>query len=67
MIIEIPCSMEQEDVIADHLFYGHELGVLASEKIWIKNYLQKKAPGKKLLKAELIIEDAVWKLHLQSA
>lgn len=65
MIVEIPCSPEQEDVIADHLFYGGELGVLPDERAWMLSQARKLHPDCRILAAELVIESATWRLKLQ--
>ena len=61
---ELSCYFEQENLIADHLFYGAKLGVLPIEKERIAKYLSKVHPGGTLTKAELIMEDAKWVLHV---
>lgn len=61
---ELPCSFEQENIIADHIFYGNALGILPIEKERISIYLKKQHPGGTLVKAELIMEDAKWLLHV---
>lgn len=58
--ITIPCSPEQEDVIADHLLYGGELGILPDERAWIRNHLHRVNPHAKVIGAELDIENAKW-------
>ena len=58
--IEIPCSPEQEDVIADHLLYGGELGILPDERAWIKNHVVKRHPNSRIMGAQLDIENAKW-------
>jgi hypothetical protein len=62
--LSIPVSPEQEDVIADHLFGGKELGMLPDERAWMLNHARKKHPTCKIVKAELVIESAQWLLTL---
>lgn len=65
MIINFPVSPEQEDVIADHLLLGKELGMLPDERAWIKAQVRKRAPNYRILAAELDLESAEWKVTVQ--
>lgn len=58
--IKVPCSPEQEDVIADHLLFGGELGILPDERAWIKNHVQKRYPEGRVVAAQLDLENAQW-------
>lgn len=58
--IKVPCSPEQEDVIADHLLFGGELGILPDERAWIKNHVQKRHPEGRVVTAQLDLENAQW-------
>jgi hypothetical protein len=65
VIIRFPVSPEQEDVIADHLLLGKELGMLPDERAWIKAQTARRAPGLKILSADLDIENAEWQIEVQ--
>lgn len=65
MKLTIPCSPEQEDIIADHLIYKKELGVLPDERAWMLSYARKKYPACRILGANLDLENACWELELQ--
>lgn len=58
--LEIPCSPEQEDVIADHLISGSVLGILPDERAWIISYVRKKYPTAKIKSADLDLSEAIW-------
>jgi hypothetical protein len=65
MKLIIQTSPEQEEVIADHLFYGKPLGMLPDERAWILNHVVKMAPGHQVLSAKLNVESAEWILELK--
>ena len=60
--IRVPCSPEQEDVIADHAIMGSALGVLPDERQWMLAQAQQQSPGCKIVAADLDIENAMWEL-----
>lgn len=65
MIIRFPVSPEQEDVIADHLLLGEELGMLPDERAWIRAQVAKLAPPLHRIKsADLDLENAEWKVDV---
>jgi hypothetical protein len=64
MIIRFPVSPEQEEVIADHLLLGGELGMLPDERAWIKAQASKRAPNRKIKSADLDIENAEWQVEV---
>lgn len=59
-MIRVPCTPEQEDVIADHLIHGRELGILPDERAWIRQQVNKQEPSARIVGAELDLENAVW-------
>ena len=63
----IPVSQEQEDVLADHILLGTELGLLPDERAWMMSHAQKAHPGCKIVSADLNIEEAEWTLTLETA
>lgn len=66
IVIAIPVSPEQEDVIADHAVYGRgELGVVAGENAWMLAQARKKYPGCKILSADLNIPTLEWDLTIE--
>jgi hypothetical protein len=58
--LQIPCSPEQEDVIADHLISGSALGILPDERAWIISYVRKQYPTAKIKSADLDLSEAIW-------
>lgn len=64
-IIQVPCSVEQEEAIADHLLSGEELGIVEGERARIARAVNKLYPGAKVLSANLIIEDVFWEVQIQ--
>jgi hypothetical protein len=65
MIISIPVSPEQEDVITEHVFNHAELGVVNDEKAWMLGQARKKHPGCKILAADLNIATLEWDLTIE--
>ena len=60
MMLRFPVSPEQEEVIADHLLLGRELGVQPDERAWIRAHVAKLAPGERIKTADLDLEMAEW-------
>ena len=56
----VPCSSEQEDVIADHLLHGKELGILPDERAWIKHQVRAQHRDGIVVGAQLDLENARW-------
>jgi len=65
IILTIPVSPEQEDVIVDHVFEGKTLGVVSDEKAWMLNHARKAHPGCKILGADLNIATLEWDLTIE--
>lgn len=63
--LRIPCSPEQEDVIADHLFLGQALGMLPDERAWIIAHVHKQHPSGRVMAADLNIVAAQWIVQVQ--
>jgi hypothetical protein len=63
--LRVPCSPEQEDVIADHLFEDAELGMLPDERAWIIAQVAKRVGDAKILSADLDIGSAEWIVRIQ--
>jgi len=57
--LRVPCSPEQEDVIADHVLYDTELGMLPDERAWILSRIRKITDAK-IISANLDIVKAEW-------
>ena len=66
MSLIIPVSPDQEDVIADHVLNGAELGMMPDERHWMIAHAQKMHWGCKILSADMNIEDAQWTLTLET-
>ena len=64
MEIRIPCSPEQEDVIADHLLSGDQLGMQPDERAWILSNVRKLHPAAKVISADLDLADCQWVLQV---
>lgn len=65
MIITIPVSPEQAEVIVDCLIEGEEVGLLPDERAWMLSHARKRHPNCKILGADLDIPAAAWVLTLQ--
>ena len=65
MILTIPVSPEQEEVITEHVFSGGELGVVKDEKVWMLAQARKKHPGCRILGADLNIPTLEWDLTIE--
>lgn len=65
MIVRFSVSPDQEDVIADHLLLGHELGMQPDERAWIHARVHTLYPGTRIIKAELDVPEAEWIVTLQ--
>jgi len=63
--VKIWCSPEQEDVIADHLLLGKELGMLPDERAWIIAGVKKDYPNGRILSADLDLENAMWVVQVE--
>lgn len=60
------CSPEQEDVVADHLLNGTELGVQPDERAWIRAKVFKLAgPNARVTGADLDAASATWTVTIQ--
>ena len=64
--LRVPASPEQIDVLADHLIYGHELGMIADEKQWMIAQVRKKYSNATILAANLDCENAEWVLAIKN-
>jgi len=58
--LRIPCSPEQEEVIADHLLFGQQLGMQPDERAWIVSRIKKQYPTAKVIAADLDLANAEW-------
>jgi hypothetical protein len=65
MILVIPVSPEQEDVVADHLISGTEVGMVPNEREWMFFHAQKKHPGCRIISADLDVLEAEWRLTIE--
>jgi hypothetical protein len=59
------CSPEQEEVIADHLLLGHELGMQPDERAWILAQVRKVYPDGRVVSADLDLAYAEWVVQVQ--
>ena len=64
MIIRFPVSPEQQEVIADHLLLGHELGMQPDERAWILAQSRALHPNARVKSADLDVESAEWIVEL---
>jgi hypothetical protein len=62
--LQIPCSPEQLDVIADHLVDGAELGMQPDERVWIISQVRKQYPTAKVVHADLDLGDGEWTVKI---
>ena len=66
MIVNVPCSLEQELLIEEHLLNGKKLFIAPNERQQLVAWVQRNKPGYKVLGAELDLENTCWKLNLES-
>jgi hypothetical protein len=64
-VIRVPCSPEQEDVIADHLFKGGPLGMQPDERAWIIAQVKQLGLKGRVKAADLDLASGEWILELQ--
>lgn len=65
MIVEIPCSPEQEDVIFDHAVGKGQLGMVADERHWMLAQLRKIHPTGRITAAALVVDEGKWRLTVE--
>lgn len=63
--LRFPCSPEQEEIVADHLLLGYELGMQPDERAWILAQVRKVYPTGRVKAAELDLENAQWVVQVQ--
>jgi hypothetical protein len=64
MNITIKCSEDQLYIIEEHLFTGVQLIMLPTERIMVYEHCKNKFPTKRILSANLNLEDAEWEIEL---
>ena len=64
--LRFQCSPEQEEIIADHLLLGRELGMQPDERAWILSHVNKTYPGGRVKLANLDLENAQWVVQVQT-
>lgn len=64
MNITIKCSEDQLYIIEEHVFAGVQLMMLPTERIRVYEFCKQKYPDKKILAANLNLEDAEWEIEL---
>ena len=65
IVLAIPVSSDQEDVITEHVFGRAELGMVKDEKAWMMAQARKKHPGCKIIGADLNIPTLEWDLTIE--
>ena len=63
--LRVPCSPDQEDVIADHLLNGTALGMQPDERAWIIAQTRKVYPTGRVTAADLDVGEAEWVIQVQ--
>ena len=66
MRITVPCSLEQELLIEEHLLNGKKLFVAPNERLQLVAWVQRNQPGHKVVGAEMDLENATWLLDLEA-
>ena len=64
MIIQVPCSQDQMDIIENHALNDGEMGMDRDEKIWIVNHVRAKYRNAKIIRAHLNIPDGLWEVEI---
>ena len=65
MIVHVPLSVEQEQLVADHLLRGKELYVAPGERICLVNWVVKNHPGHIIESAEIDLGQGRWNLSIR--
>ena len=65
MIVHAPLSMEQEELVADHLFREKELYVAPGERVRLISWMMKHHPGHVIRSAEIDLGNGRWNLSLE--
>ena len=65
MRVQTEMSIEQEELVADHLLEGKKLYVAESEKVKLVQFVRKTYPGYRISSAEMDLENARWNLDLE--
>jgi hypothetical protein len=63
--VTVPCSPEQEDVLADYILRGAPLGLLPDERAWIMAHVKKLHPTGVIKGADLDIASSEWTVKVQ--
>ena len=63
--LSIPCSPDQEDVIADHLLSGKQLGMQPDERAWIIANVRRQYPTGIVRSADLNLAESTWVVQVQ--
>ena len=66
MEVRIPCSPDQEDVIADHLLLGNAIGMQPDERAWIIANVRKLYPQARVQSADLDLAESEWVVQIKS-
>jgi hypothetical protein len=64
LVIRVPCSPEQKEVVLDHLLSLRELGMQPDERAWIIAQAKKQG-AVKILAADLDIESGEWVVDIE--
>lgn len=64
--LRVPCSPEQEDVLADHLLLGGPLGMQPDERAWIVAQVRRAHPMARVVAADLDLGAAVWVVTIEA-
>lgn len=64
MKIEVDCSPEQLDVIADHFLEGNQLGMQPDERAWMLAQVRKQNQAYRILSADLDEYNGKWILEV---
>jgi hypothetical protein len=59
-LLKIPCTLEQEHLIAEHLLSGKNLFVHPNERRYLIRQVARLAPGSTITSAEIDLENAQW-------
>ena len=62
--LRFPCSPDQEEIIADYLLFGAELGIPPDEREWMRAKVAKDHAGWAILSGDLDLENAEWVVQI---
>lgn len=64
MKVQLEMSMEQEELVAEHLLKDSPLFVTEAEKARLARFVRHRYPGHRIVGAQMDLENARWSIEL---